>query len=181
MLLQAGYSRVYLWRQKNGQTSIQQKTLMAWTEDPKCCGPGSYIPEACRVANMTWRTRADGKEDLIIFDPKDPTNPILTLNGLWRPFLPYLVLPFPNSELWGVGLLRPFFNDIVPLTNGTLGANGKPIITGYVEAVWDGMGTWTPAVMDSIGGSNRVDVPGLWNIGFSAFGAVRTWYKPISA
>lgn len=167
MRLQVGYSKLYLWRNKNGTTTLQQKTTISWGDNPKCCGPGSYLPESCQLANITWYTRPDGKEDLLIYDPADPVNPLLTVNGLWRPFMPYLTFPFPNSELWGYGILRTFFNDIVPQTNGTLDANGNPIITSYLDAFWDGQGSFTPLVMDNTGGSRSSDLPGLFPIGIS--------------
>eukprot|EP00884_Botryococcus_braunii_P007745 jgi/Botrbrau1/16972/Bobra.49_2s0033.1 len=162
-----GYSKLYLWHNSSGATSLQQKTAFAWGDDPKCCGSGTYIPETCLVANITWYTRPDGKEDLLIYDPKDPVNPLLKVEGLWRPFLPYLSIAVPNSELWGYGILRTFWNDIVPQTNGTLGKDGNPIITSRLQAFWDGSGSVTPVVMDNIGGSRSSDVPGLLPVGVS--------------
>eukprot|EP00884_Botryococcus_braunii_P021428 jgi/Botrbrau1/796/Bobra.0181s0049.1 len=162
-----GYSKLYSWKNSSGETSLQQKTTFAWGDDPKCCGSGTHVPESCQLANITWYTRPDGKEDLRIYDPKDPENPLLTVEGLWRPLMPYLTFPFPNSELWGYGILRTFFNDIVPQTNGTLDKDGKPIITSRLQAFWDGEGNWTPLVMDNLGGSRSSDVPGLFPVGIS--------------
>ena len=98
------------------------RTTQTWSNNPKCCGSGTYFPYACEVAVFKYTPQAGGRQDLAIYDPADLKTPILTVKGIW--YGPeWLSLSLPGTQEWAPGFIRWGLQDITTTTNKT--ADGK--------------------------------------------------------
>jgi hypothetical protein len=113
--LQFSYSLVAKFNGFEGPEPRLRGT-QTWTNNSKCCGPGTYFPYACEVAVFKYTPTAGGKQDLAIYKPSDDKTPILTVKSIWHS---HNLITVPQTNTWAPGLVRFFTQDITTTFNGT--------------------------------------------------------------
>jgi hypothetical protein len=93
------------------------RATQTWSNNSKCCGPGTYFPYSCEVAVFKYTPAAGGKRDLTICKPSDDKTPILTVKGIW--YSPGL-WTMPATKTWETGIFRWLLQDITTTLNGTV-------------------------------------------------------------
>eukprot|EP00884_Botryococcus_braunii_P005155 jgi/Botrbrau1/14640/Bobra.0108s0003.1 len=164
------YSTTFTYDSPSGPMYFQRST-QSWSTKAECCGSGTFLLHACEVANITWTTRPDGKEDVAIFEPSNLGSPVLTVTGLshWSTTSGDnggFGIWIPNTAAWAVCpgfilfcFMRWVSQDVASLRNGTQ-------IVGHVlnNFVYDTFLT-TFASYEKIGGLRAASLPDM-PIGF---------------
>eukprot|EP00884_Botryococcus_braunii_P010575 jgi/Botrbrau1/19519/Bobra.0035s0018.2 len=153
------YSLVLNYAGPNG-SRWAGRTTNSWSTNPRCCGSGTAVQHACKLAVFKWTDRADGSTDLAIYDPSNTLTPILTVKGILT--LP-IYIPYGNTSTWHTGppgtlgnILRFLDQDIATITNGTE-------IVGHVVDNFDFDTTLaSPMLFEGIGGPEAYRLAGTW-------------------
>jgi hypothetical protein len=134
------------------------RTTQSWTNNPKCCGSGTYWPYSCELAEFKYSPQPGGKTDLSLYHPSDTRTPFLTLKGIW--YGPsWLAIPFPPTKGWAPGFFRWFTQDITTTTKTT--ADGKVVKIGNGLFNWN-FGDFKIGLcgVDSLEGPARANLTG---------------------
>lgn len=135
-------------------------STQSWSSNPKCCGSGTYFVYACEVAVFKWTKYPDGRQDVSLYDPKDPQTPFLTIKGILFS-TPWIGITLPPTKDWAPGFLRWGLQDITTTINRTSDGKivkiGNGLNNGNFDTFTVGLCTYT-----TIEGPGLAKLPGVF-------------------
>jgi hypothetical protein len=153
--VQAIYGLQGTYTDPQGKKFETGRIIRAWASHPMYCGPDSPLNygDPCTSSIWKWDTRADGCQDLTIFDEKDTKTPLLKISRMCK--MPVVFYPCPNTTWYFPrdSAVRLFVMAILSYQIDGYNSDGTPKVLNHTLYDFDMEAIATPATYDTMEGT----------------------------